>query len=340
MPAKRQIAIVIDTNKCMACQTCTVACKELWTNGKGMDHIWWMKVNTLPGRGYPRDWEKMGGGYNAQGKVVIGKRPETQDYGGSWGFNHEEVFYGGKGGKVRLEPKDKPTWGPNWDEDIGAGEYPNSYFFYFPRLCSQCSRMACAEACPRDAIHKQDDGVVTIQESKCHECADHLCMNGCPYKEAFWNPEAKAAQKCQACLPRLEKGIAPACVRQCPARMMWVDYAGNRDGAVHKLVNEWKVALPLHPEFGTQPNVFYVPPLAPPRIGADGRPDVSQPRIPNEYLKSLFGSQVENALGTLKEEMAKRRAKKESALMDILIVYQWKELLGPFVADPGEVLVR
>ena len=52
--AKKQIAFVVDLNKCMGCHTCAIACKTLWTNDKGMDHMWWMKVNTMPGRGYPR----------------------------------------------------------------------------------------------------------------------------------------------------------------------------------------------------------------------------------------------------------------------------------------------
>ena len=29
---KRQFAAVFDTNKCIACQTCTLACKTTWTN--------------------------------------------------------------------------------------------------------------------------------------------------------------------------------------------------------------------------------------------------------------------------------------------------------------------
>ncbi|HEX9145604.1 MAG TPA: 4Fe-4S binding protein, partial [Candidatus Binatia bacterium] len=49
--SEKQLAFVIDLNKCMGCHTCTIACKTLWTNDKGMDHMWWMKVNTLPGKG-------------------------------------------------------------------------------------------------------------------------------------------------------------------------------------------------------------------------------------------------------------------------------------------------
>jgi len=337
---ERQLGFVIDLNKCMGCWTCAMSCKIFWTNDKGMDHMWWMKVNTMPGRGYPKDWEKMGGGYDESGKLVLGKKPTMEDLGGVMQFNYEEVFYGGKGSQVHLAPKEKPTWGPNWDEDIGAGEYPNCYFFYLPRHCNHCGKPGCAEACPFEAITKRaEDGVVLIDETKCAQCQDPLCRAGCPYKEIFINDFIYAAQKCNACLPRIEQGLAPACVRQCPGRCIWMDFLDNEEGTVHKLVTKWKVALPLHPEFNTRPNMYYVPPLAPPRLDENGNIDESQPRIPMEYLRSLFGEGVDQAVETLKQEFAKRRKvpKEPSELMDLLIARQWKELLGPFVKDPTEV---
>ena len=339
---QRQLAFVIDLNKCMGCQTCTVACKVLWTNDKGMDHQWWCKVNTLPGRGYPKDWEKMGGGYDAEEKLVLGRKPTMEDYGGVMEFNYEEVFYGGKGSQVHLAPKEKPVWGPNWDEDIGAGEYPNAYYFYLPRFCNHCWQPSCADACPYQAITKrEEDGVVVIDEAKCAQCPDAVCMAGCPYKEVFFNDFTHAAQKCHACYPRIEQDVAPACVRQCPGRCVWVDFLDNEAGALHKLVKQWRVALPLHPEFNTGPNVYYVPPLAPTRLAEDWNLDESQPRIPTEYLRSLFGEKVDQALQTLQEEMAKRRKepKEPSELMDLLIARRWQELLGPFPKDPSEVEV-
>jgi len=93
----------------------------------------------------------------------------------------------------------------------------------------------------------------------------------------------------------------------------------------------------MHAEFGTKPNVYYVPPLSPSRLGSDGNPDSSQPRIPLEYLRSLFGPEVDNALGCLKNEIEKKRRKEETELMDILIVRRWQELLGSFPKDPSEV---
>jgi len=62
-----------------------------------------------------------------------------------------------------------------------------------------------------------------------------------------------------------------------------------------------KVALPLHPEYGLGPNVFYVPPLSPPKLDAEGRP-LPEMRIPMEFLRSLFGPAVEQAMATLLAE--------------------------------------
>jgi nitrate reductase beta subunit len=36
-----------------------------------------------------------------------------------------------------------------------------------------------------------------------------------------------------------------------------------QNSPVYKFVKEWKIALPLHPEFRTLPNLFYVPPMLP-----------------------------------------------------------------------------
>jgi Fe-S-cluster-containing hydrogenase component 2 len=63
MKSDRQVAMVFDLNKCIGCQTCAVACKVLWMQDEGMDYQWWCTVNTQPGRGHPRDYESMGGGY-------------------------------------------------------------------------------------------------------------------------------------------------------------------------------------------------------------------------------------------------------------------------------------
>ncbi|MCK6553782.1 respiratory nitrate reductase subunit beta [Candidatus Binatia bacterium] len=335
----RQVAMLFDLNKCMGCQTCSVACKMLWTREAGEELQWWCTVNTQPGLGTPKGWEQMGGGYDANGKVVLGHVPAAEEFGGGWTFNHSEVFFDGNGRSVHLAPSAngrEPSWGPNWDEDQGGGEYPNAYFFYLPRLCNHCTRPACVDACPTGAMYKRAaDGIVLRNEDACR--GSQRCMAACPYKKIYFNHVRKVAQHCNLCFPRLEAGVAPTCARQCPGRLVFVGYLDDTDGPIHKLVHEWKVALPLHPEYGTEPNVFYVPPLSPHRVNADGSIAYGTPRIPPEYLESLFGPAVHAALERLRGELAAVREGRTSEILDTLIVYRWQELFGPFTAPPATV---
>lgn len=65
---------------------------------------------------------------------------------------------------------------------------------------------------------------------------------------------------------------------------------------VYKLAVDWKLALPLHPEYRTMPMVWYVPPLSPIQsaaesgtIGMSGTiPDVDSLRIPIKYLANML----------------------------------------------------
>ncbi len=63
---KRQLSMVMDLNKCIGCQTCTIACKMQWTNRNGREAMYWNNVETHPGTGYPRGYQKMGGGFDAK----------------------------------------------------------------------------------------------------------------------------------------------------------------------------------------------------------------------------------------------------------------------------------
>ncbi|HMT18084.1 MAG TPA: nitrate reductase subunit beta, partial [Ottowia sp.] len=74
----------------------------------------------------------------------------------------------------------------------------------------------------------------------------------------------------------------------------WLEAA--RNSPVYKMAVDWKIALPLHPEYRTLPMVWYVPPLSPitaaanaGHVGVNGEiPDVSQLRIPVQYLANLL----------------------------------------------------
>ena len=320
--SKRQLAMVMDLNKCIGCQTCTVACKTQWTNRNGREYMYWNNVETRPGAGYPKDWEALGGGFDASGALRDGTVPSRGGgYGTPWDFNLDEAALG-----AEIRAQSQPALGPNWDEDRGAGEFPNGWFFYLPRICNHCDSPACLAACPRGAIFKREqDGVVLVDKSKCE--GHRYCVAACPYKKVYFNPTISRSEKCILCFPRVEKGLPPACAQQCVGRMRWVGYLDDEAGQVHRLVRQWEVALPLHPEYGTQPNVFYVPPLSgPPRLDAQGRPIPGSERIPVSYLESLFGPPVRKALATLEGELARRRRGEPSELLDVLIAFRQADM--------------
>jgi len=336
--SRRQLAWVFDLNKCIGCQTCSVACKVLWNDGEpGTEPAWWMTVNTQPGRGTPRDYYEMGGGYTAEGKLDLGRIPTDEETGGGWDYNYDEVLRGGRGREVHLKKTSgSKSWGMNWDEDEGGGEFPNAYLFYLPRLCNHCSAPSCVEACPNDAMFKrEEDGLVLRDEDSCKGA--QACRRACPYKKIYYNRSRNVSQHCIGCFPRIEHGVAPACVRQCPGRAAFIGFLDDERSAVNKLVERWKVALPLHPERGTHPNVYYIPPLAPVPLAEDGGFQEDGDRIPPEYLASLFGPEVHGALDVLRSELDQKRRGLESELMDTLILYRWKDCLAHLDRDPAEI---
>lgn len=318
----RQMSMVMDLNKCIGCHTCTMACKTQWTNRNGREYMYWNNVETMPGDGYPRQYDKMGGGFDEDGQLKLGSEPKPADYGVPWEYNHEDALMRGK--DPWLRPNVKPEWGANWDEDQGDGDYPNSHYFYLPRICNHCANPACLAACSRNAIYKrQEDGIVLIDQERCR--GYRYCISACPYKKVYFNEKISKSEKCIFCYPRLEKGLPMACAAQCVGRIRWVGYRDDKDGPIYQLVDKYKVALPLHAEWGTEPNVFYIPPTAPPTFAADGTISAKS-RIPIDYLESLFGPGVESALETLARERAKKANGDASELMDVLIAYKHSDM--------------
>src|SRR3972149_6479892 len=52
-----QFAAVFNTNRCIGCQTCTIACKSTWTFSRGEEYMWWNNVESKPYGGYPQFWD-------------------------------------------------------------------------------------------------------------------------------------------------------------------------------------------------------------------------------------------------------------------------------------------
>ena len=112
MKVMAQIAMVMNLDKCIGCHTCSVTCKQVWTNREGTEYIWFNNVETRPGVGYPRGWEdqkKWKGGWKrtATGRLVprqggrvasLAKifanptQPTMKDYYEPWTYEYDKLL--------------------------------------------------------------------------------------------------------------------------------------------------------------------------------------------------------------------------------------------------------
>ena len=83
---RAQIGMVLNLDKCIGCHTCSVTCKNVWTNREGVEYAWFNNVETKPGVGYPKDWENQKPGGRAAGRGLPAARssPRAVRSGGSW----------------------------------------------------------------------------------------------------------------------------------------------------------------------------------------------------------------------------------------------------------------
>jgi nitrate reductase / nitrite oxidoreductase, beta subunit len=140
--------MVMNLDKCIGCHTCSVTCKQAWTNRTGVEYVWFNNVETRPGQGYPRqyeDQERWRGGWtrNRRGRLSLKgggrlkklatifsnpKLPSIDDYYEPWTYDYATLtsaplqqhtpvarprsLISGKNMKIR--------WSANWDDDLGG----------------------------------------------------------------------------------------------------------------------------------------------------------------------------------------------------------------------------
>lgn len=284
---KRQAASVFDTNKCIACQTCTLACKTSWTSGKGQEYMLFNNVETKPWGSYPLAWDV---------KVLDMLGPQTWD-GDT--YSGKTIFEAAPAGQrhVGFTPNDLDFAYPNKGEDETSGtmteetfhlQFPHDiWFFYLPRVCNHCTYPACLQACPRTSIYKRpEDGIVLVDQERCR--GYRVCFDACPYKKIFYNHVTRVSEKCLFCFPAVEQGNLPRCMRNCVGKIRTFGYVSEpkevrEDNPVDFLVHVKKVALPLYPQLGTEPNIYYIPPI-----------HVSS----QAFLQMMFGPGARSAIDT------------------------------------------
>jgi nitrate reductase beta subunit len=235
----------------------------------------------------------------------------------------EENAYLGKtvldtpsGERVRNWMPDERDWAnPNIGEDevtepvdIGTvlkGLPHPIWMFYLPRICNHCAYAACLAACPRQAIYKRaEDGIVLIDPERCEGYQE--CVSACPYKKSLFDFVTRISQKCIGCFPKIEAGYQPQCVTTCIGRIrlqgfMHPPTEAQGDNPIDFLVHVKKVALPLYPQSGLEPNVYYIPPI----------------HAGDDFLLQMFGPGAAQAVATYKA----MRAGQEPTLQALLHLF-------------------
>ena len=217
-----------NTNRCIGCQTCTMACKSTWTFSKGQEYMWWNNVESKPYGGYPQNWDAKllamleavnPGGQNWNVARSGDQKSPYGTFNGKTIFEAAPLHVGPEGPQAALGylPTDAEWRAPNIHEDTATGgkwgdnQFGNStqlpehrvWFFHLARICNHCTYPACLASCPRQAIYKRpEDGIVLIDQERCR--GYRKCVEGCPYKKAYVSRHDPYQRKVRGCYPRIE----------------------------------------------------------------------------------------------------------------------------------------
>lgn len=150
MKVMAQMSMVMNLDKCIGCHTCSVTCKQAWTNRTGVEYVWFNNVETRPGIGYPRgyeDQEKWKGGWERtkRGRLKLKgggrfsklahifsnpKLPEIHDYYEPWTYEYDMLLNAPASANTPVaKPKSLLTgddmaisWSANWDDNLGGSQ--------------------------------------------------------------------------------------------------------------------------------------------------------------------------------------------------------------------------
>ncbi|HET7366093.1 MAG TPA: nitrate reductase subunit beta [Burkholderiales bacterium] len=196
MKIRAQIGMVLNLDKCIGCHTCSVTCKNVWTNRPGMEYAWFNNVESKPGVGYPRDWEnqqRWNGGWvrNGAGKIKPkqgGKLgvlanifanpnlPELDDYYEPFTFDYEHLHDAPKSraapvarprSLVTGERMEKIKGGPNWEEILGGEFEKRSQDYNF-------------DAVQKEIYGRFENTFLMYLPRLCEHCLNPTCVASCP----------------------------------------------------------------------------------------------------------------------------------------------------------------
>ncbi len=196
MQVKAQIGMVMNLDKCIGCHTCSVTCKNVWTNRRGAEYMWFNDVETKPGIGYPKRWEdqdRWHGGWKLNRRSDLELRsgsrlkklltifhnpdlPEMDDYYEPWTYDYAHLTISGPAehqpvarpiSQVTGRPMDI-SWGPNWEDDLAGA----------PRTGRLDPNFSTEQ---EDAVRMEYEQVFMMYLPRiCEHCLNPACVAACP----------------------------------------------------------------------------------------------------------------------------------------------------------------
>ncbi|AGT32147.1 nitrate reductase [Geobacillus genomosp. 3] len=237
MKIKAQVGMVMNLDKCIGCHTCSVTCKNTWTNRPGAEYMYFNNVETKPGIGYPKQWEdqeKYRGGWelkNGELRLKSGPKatrlvnlfynpyqPTIDDYYEPWNYDYETLT---NSPQKQYQPVARPkssitgewmelSWGPNWEDDL-AGAHVTG--LRDPNVVKM-----------EESIQAEFEDVFMMYLPRiCEHCLNPSCVSSCPSGAMYKRDEDG--------IVLVDQNACRAwryCVTSCPYKKVYFNWQTNK----------------------------------------------------------------------------------------------------------------
>ncbi|MBK6431234.1 MAG: nitrate reductase subunit beta [Anaerolineae bacterium] len=241
MDIRAQVSMVFHLDKCIGCHTCSIACKNIWTDRKGTEYMWWNNVETKPGTGYPTRWEdqerykggfeekdgklrlKLQGRLGALGNIFFNPNlPNMDDYYEPWTYDYQHLFDAPDGDDqptaraislVTGKPIDTIEAGPNWDDDLGGSPVYAENDKNLDELTQE----------EREQLNEVERMTFFYLPRICNHCLNPGCVAACPagaiYKRGEDGIVLLSQEKCRAWR---------MCISGCPYKKTYFNWSTGK----------------------------------------------------------------------------------------------------------------
>jgi len=240
MDVRSQISMLFHLDKCIGCHTCSIACKNIWTDRRGTEYMWWNNVETKPGTGYPSKWEDQSaykGGWQTDGRDLWLRStskarlvpnifhnpamPSMDDYYEPWTYRYADLFDAPEGddqptaipvSMITGEPL-KISAGPNWDDDLGGS----------PIYAANDPNLDGLDPTQRQQMLEIERIAFFYLPRICNHCLNPSCVAACPsgalYKRGEDGIVLLNQERCRAWR---------ACIAACPYKKTYYNWATGK----------------------------------------------------------------------------------------------------------------